>query len=174
MTFHELAKKRVSVRDYTLQPIEEEKLGLILEAARMAPSAVNYQPWRFVVISSEQGREAVYRCYPREWIRPAPLFILVCGNHDESWTRKSDNKDHLDVDMGIVIEHICLAAADVELGTCIICNFDTTLCRSLFHLPENMEPIAFVSIGYPSNPEIFTDSLKKRKGLSEVVLRESF
>lgn len=174
MTFPELVQKRVSVRDYSTQPIEEEKVDNLLEMARLAPSAVNFQPWRFVVITSEQGREAVHRCYPREWIKPAPLFILVCGNHDEAWIRKSDNKNHLDIDLGIVIENICLAATAEELGTCIICNFDTELCRVLFNLPGHIEPAAFISVGYPTNPDIFTNTLKKRKGISEIVLRESF
>jgi len=174
MTFPELVQKRVSVRDYTTQPIEEQKVEQLLEMARLAPSAVNYQPWRFVVITSEKGREAVYGCYPREWIKPVPLFILVCGNHNESWTRKSDGKNYLDVDMGIVIEHICLAATEQELGSCIICNFDTDLCLSSFKLPKQMEPVAIISIGYPSNPEIFTETNKKRKGISEMVLRETF
>lgn len=174
MTFAELVQRRLSVRDYTTQPIEEQKVGRIIEAARLAPSANNFQPWRFVIITSEKGRKAVAACYPREWVKPVPLFILVCGNSQESWKRKSDNKDHLDIDLGIVIEHICLAAADEELGSCIICNFDTTLCRTSFHLPEQMEPAAIISIGYPTNAEIFTNSPKKRKGVSEVVLRETF
>ncbi len=174
MTFAELAQKRLSVRDYSSQPIEEYKVDRILEAARLAPSACNFQPWRFVVITSDKGRKAIADAYPREWIKPAPLFILVCGDKNESWKRKSDMKDHLDIDLGIVIEHICLAAADEEVGTCIICHFDTDLCRKSFNLPEHIEPAAIISVGYPTNPEIFTNSPKKRKGISEIVLRETF
>lgn len=174
MTFAELAQRRLSVRDYTTQPIEEQKVERIIDAARLAPSANNFQPWRFVVITSEKGRESVTECYPRDWIKPVPLFILVCGNKNESWKRKSDDKDHLDIDLGIVIEHICLAATEEELGSCIVCNFDATLCRTLFNLPEHIEPAAIIPIGYPTNPDIFTNSLKKRKGISEVVLRETF
>lgn len=174
MIFAELVQKRLSVRDYTTQPIEEQKVAHILEMARLAPSAVNFQPWRFVVITSERGRKAVFDSYPREWVKPVPLFILVCGNRNESWKRKSDNKDHLDIDLGIVIEHICLAATEEELGSCIICNFDTPLCRRAFNIPEYMEPAAIISIGYPANPNVFTESVKKRKGISEVVLRETF
>lgn len=174
MTFAELVQRRLSVRDYTTHPIEEQKIEQLLEMARLAPSAVNFQPWRFVVITSEKGRKAVADCYPREWVKPVPLFILVCGNRTESWKRKSDNKDHLDIDLGIVIEHICLAATEEELGSCIICNFDTTLCRTAFNLPEQIEPVAIISIGYPANPNIFTNNQKKRKSISEVVLRETF
>lgn len=174
MTFAELAQRRLSVRDYLTQPIEEQKIERILDAARLAPSANNFQPWRFVVVTSEKGREAIIKSYPRDWIKPVPLFLLVCGNRNESWKRKSDNKDHLDIDLGIVIEHICLAATEEELGSCIVCNFDTALCRAFFNLPEAIEPAAIIPIGYPTNPDIFTNSLKKRKSISEVVLRESF
>jgi Nitroreductase len=174
MTFASLVESRLSVRNYTTQPIEEQKIERILEAARLAPSAHNFQPWRFVVITSEKGRNAIAACYPREWIKPVPLFLLVCGNRNESWKRPTDGKDHLDIDLGIAIEHICLAATEEELGSCIICNFDTVLCRTSFNLPEHMEPAAIIPIGYPANPDIFTNSPKKRKGISEVVLRETF
>ncbi|MDD3062653.1 MAG: nitroreductase family protein [Massilibacteroides sp.] len=174
MIFLELVQKRVSVRDYITHPIEDEKINQIMEMGRLAPSAHNYQPWRFVVITSEKGRDSIFRCYPRDWIKPVPLFILVCGNRDESWKRKSDDKDHLDIDLGIVIEQLCLAATDLDLGSCIICNFDTDLCRTLFNMPENIEPEAILSIGYPADPDVFTKTQKKRKGISEIVLRESF
>lgn len=174
MTFAELIQRRVSVRDYTAQPIEEEKIERILEAARLAPSAHNSQPWRFVVITSEKGRKAIAESYPREWIKTAPVYILVCGNRDEAWVRKSDDKNHLDIDMGIVIEHICLAAAEEELGSCVVCHFDASLCHTLFNLPEHFEPAAIIPIGYPTNPDIFINTPKKRKGISEVVLRETF
>lgn len=174
MTFPELVQKRVSVRDYTTQPIEEQKIEQLLEMGRLAPSACNFQPWRFVVISSEKGRKAIQECYPREWVKPVPLFILICGDHNESWKRKSDNKDHLDIDLGITIEHICLAAAAEELGSCIICHFDTDLCRTLFNVPEHIEPAAIISIGYPTDPNVADNTPKKRRGISEIVLRESF
>lgn len=80
MNLLELAQKRCSIRKYASSPVEDEKLAYILEAGRMAPSAVNFQPWYFVIIRQEAGRAKIQECYAREWFRSAPLYILVCGD----------------------------------------------------------------------------------------------
>lgn len=85
MNLLELAQKRCSIRKYASSPVEDEKLAYILEAGRMAPSAVNFQPWYFVIIRQEAGRAKIQECYAREWFRSAPLYILVCGDHSQSW-----------------------------------------------------------------------------------------
>ena len=121
MNFLELTKRRCSVRKYASRPVETEKLDYILEAARMAPSAVNYQPWCFLVVKSDKGREKIQSCYPREWFKQAPCYIVVCGDHAQSWKR-ADGKDHMDIDAAIAAEHICLAAAEQGLGSCWVCN----------------------------------------------------
>lgn len=73
MNLLELAQKRCSIRKYASSPVEDEKLAYILEAGRMAPSAVNFQPWYFVIIRQEAGRTKIQECYAREWFRSAPL-----------------------------------------------------------------------------------------------------
>lgn len=174
MNFLELAQKRCSIRKYLSTPIEEEKLNYILEAARMAPSAANFQPWEFLIITEEEGRKKVAECYPREWVNQAPLFIVVCGDHNQSWKRGQDAKDHLDIDAGILIEHICLAATDLELGTCIICNFNVSLLSKYFNLPDNIEPLAIIPVAYPEDITLFAQTPKRRKPLEEIIKRESF
>lgn len=84
MNLLELAQKRCSIRKYASSPVEDEKLAYILEAGRMAPSAVNFQPWYFVIIRQEAGRAKIQECYAREWFRSAPLYILVCGDHSHA------------------------------------------------------------------------------------------
>lgn len=79
MNLLELAQKRCSIRKYASSPVEDEKLAYILEAGRMAPSAVNFQPWYFVIIRQEAGRAKIQECYAREWFRSAPLYILVAA-----------------------------------------------------------------------------------------------
>ncbi|MDR1937104.1 MAG: nitroreductase family protein [Tannerellaceae bacterium] len=170
----ELIRKRCSIRQYSSTPVEEDKIEYLLEAARLAPSACNNQPWYFLVVTEEEGRRKLYECYPREWVKPVPLFIVVCGDHSQSWKRPADGKDHLDVDAGIVTEHICLAAAEIELGTCIICHFDVSRLHAAFHLPGQVEPVAIISTGYPADPELFAKTPKRRKPASEVVRRETF
>lgn len=150
MTFQELAKKRFSVRSYSDRAVEDEVLNYVLECARMAPSAVNRQPWHFYVARSEEARHRVQQTYPREWFATAPLYIVVTILHGESWHRPSDQKDHGDIDIAIATEHICLAAAERGLGTCWVCNFDADLCRRLLSLPEGEEPAVLIPIGYPA------------------------
>ena len=168
MTFLELAQQRYSVRSYTSQAVEQEKLDYILEAARIAPSAVNLQPWHFLVIRSEAGREKIQACYKREWISTAPLYIMVCCDHTASWKRRLDNKDHGDIDAAIAAEHICLAAAEQGLGSCWVCNFNAPLCSESFNIPAHMEPVVIIPIGYST--ETSTEKAeKKRKNIDEII-----
>lgn len=124
MNFLELVKARHSVRSYVERPIEQSKLDYILECVRLAPSAVNFQPWKFAVVTEKNLLDAVKSTYPREWIKTAPCIIVACGNHDAAWHRKLDDKDHTDVDVAIAVEHLCLAATEQGLGSCWVCNFD--------------------------------------------------
>lgn len=173
MDFLSISKKRSSIRDYSSKKIEQEKLDYILEAARLSPSACNFQPWYIVLIESDKGKEMIRATYPREWFNTAPLYLLICSNHQQGWKRASDNKDFTDVDISILTEHLCLAAAEQGLGTCWVCNFDATLCSSSFNLPDSVEPLVILPIGYPTNESLF-DVEKKRKPLNEILIKESF
>lgn len=166
MNFLELARLRHSVRSYTTQPVEPEKLHYILECARQAPSAVNKQPWRFIVVQSEEAKANICRCYGREWIVEAPLYIIVCAVEPEAWTRRYDNKNHADVDASIAAEHICLAAAEQGLGSCWVCNFRTELMQELFHFEPGTHPLAILPIGYPNETEV---PAATRKSPDEVI-----
>ena len=117
MNFLELSKQRYSARNYSSDMIEQEKLDYILECAPFAPSAVNYQPWHFFVVKSNKPKLLIQQSYPREWFTEAPLYIVVCADNSISWVRKSDNKNHADIDAAIATEHICLAAAEQGLGS---------------------------------------------------------
>jgi len=166
MNFLELVKHRCSVRSFSDKEIEPEKLEYILECARLAPSAVNYQPWRFFVASSDEAKTKLQRCYNREWFTSAPLYILACGDTSQSWKRGSDGKDHLDIDVAIAVEHICLAAAEQGLGTCWVCNFDAALCRQELNLPENLIPVAIIPLGYPA---VTIERKGSRKDIGDIV-----
>ncbi len=169
MEFLELAKKRYSVRAYKKEAVEEEKLDAILEAARFAPTAVNYQPFQLIVIKTEGREEELKRVYQAEWFREAPIVICVCAIPDNAWRRR-DGKNYADVDATIVMDHIILAATSMGLGTCWIGAFDVTAAREILGLPEGVEPLVFTPIGYPAD-EI---GEKKRKELSELVRYEKW
>ena len=106
MNILELSQTRFSARKYTDEPVSSDDLNYILECVRMAPSAVNRQPWKFVVVRSQEAREKLWRAYDREWFRTAPLYIVCMKNNDECWTRRYDDKKHGDVDVSIATEHL--------------------------------------------------------------------
>lgn len=171
MNFNQLINLRHSVRKYKSNPVEREKLLQILEAARLAPSAVNYQPWHFIVVSEPENLAKLHHCYHREWFRQTPVAIVACADHSRSWKRGSDGKNSADLDVAIAVTHITLQAAELGLGTCWICNFDVPQCSKIFDLPEHIEPIAIIPVGYPENENI---PAKKRKTLEEIIHYEAF
>jgi nitroreductase len=165
MSFLELTKDRYSVRGYQENEVEKDKLLQVLEAGRMAPSAVNFQPVHLYVLEQKADREKIYEVYNRDWFKEAPVILVICGDHTKSWTRK-DGKDHCDIDAAIVIDHMTLAAVELGLGTCWICAFDAQRCHEILQLPENLEVIALLAIGYAN---VLPTTEKKRKPLEEFV-----
>lgn len=171
MNVLEIIETRRSIRKYLPQPVEQEKLDYIMECARLAPSAVNFQPWYFYIIQSEEAKEKLYECYHNKWFstNAAPVFIVACGDKNASWKRKSDMKDHMDIDVAIAFEHICLAATEQGLGTCWVCSFDVEKTRSLFELPDHMEPIAITPLGYPVEEEVKRTPRKSKEEICKVI-----
>ena len=167
MEFSDLIRRRYSVRAYRPDPVEEEKLQQVLEAARLAPTAANRQPFRLVVMQTA-GREAeLRRIYSREWLTRAPLVICICAVVDEGWVRM-DGKPYLDVDAAIAFDHLILAAADLGLGTCWIAAFDPAAAREVLGLPKGVEPVALTPLGYAADQP----GPKMRKPLAELVRYE--
>jgi len=173
MKFLDLAKSRYSCRKYDNRSVEQEKLILILEAARVAPSAANCQPWHFIVIQDQECLKKIHSVYHREWFIDAPCVIVICGDHSQSWKRK-DGKDHSDIDIAIAVDHMTLQAAELGLGTCWICNFNNELCSELLNLPSNLEPAVILPIGYPLDSADQERHGTKRKPLKEIVSFEKY
>jgi nitroreductase len=171
MEFIKLVEQRHSVRKFSATPVEKEKLEVILEAARMAPSAVNFQPWHFIVLTEKEVLEKFYPVYHREWFRTAPVVIVVLGDHRQAWHRKEDGKDHTDIDIAIAVDHLTLAATELGLGTCWVCNFHVSQVTDFFNLPSHLEPIALIPLGYPEEQAF---PAKKRKGASEIIHWNTF
>lgn len=170
MNLLELAKKRYSVRSYLDKEVEKEKLLQVLEAGRLAPSAVNFQPVHFIVITEEQEKQKLYEVYQRGWIKEAPVIIVACGDHRTSWKRK-DGKDHCDIDVAIAVDHMSLAAVDLGLGTCWVCAFDAKLCHELLGLPDYLEASVLIPLGYPKGDRI---TQATRKNIEELVSWERY
>ncbi len=168
MDFYKLVRKRESVRSYDPdRPVEKNVLERILNAGRLAPSAVNYQPWRFLLVSSPEMLAKVRACYAREWFADTPHILIVVGKRDEAWVRKSDGYNSLETDVTIALDHMILAAEYEGVGTCWIGAFDPDALRNALSLADNEIVYSLTPIGYPKAG--YTRREKKRKPLAEVV-----
>ena len=149
MNFLELAKSRYSCRSFSNREVETEKIKKILEAGRVAPTAVNYQPQRILVIQNKEKLDKLSECTRYGW--NAPLIMIICYDKNISWKRKYDNKDEGIVDASIVTTHMMLEAYSLGLGTTWIGAFNPDMVRKVYNIPDNFEIVALLPIGYPSN-----------------------
>ena len=173
MTFLDLARRRHSVRAYRPDPVPDDALAAVLEAARIAPTAANRQPFRVIVVHTA-GREAeLRRIYDRDWFVGAPLVLCVCAVPDEAWVRTMyDGRSHADVDASIVMDHVILAATDAGLGTCWIASFDPAAAREVLAIPEEGEPMLFTPLGYAAGDEEASARHLQRRPIEELVRYE--
>ena len=163
MEFTDLIETRYSVRAYRSDPVEEDKLQRVLEAARLAPTAANRQPFQLIVIHTAGREEELGKIYHREWFTQAPLLICACGWPEKAWVSK-EGVNYLYVDVAIVMDHLILAATDLGLGTCWVAAFDREEARQVLGLPEDVTPIAMTPLGYAADQP----KAKVRKDLSEL------
>jgi len=155
MAILELIKKRYSCRAYEDRPIEPEKLEKVFEAARLAPSAKNFQDWRFVVSTDKKIRPAlVAAACDQEFLAGASAIIVACSDNDYVM-RCGEPVGPIDI--SIALEHIALQAAELGLATCWIGSFDPEKVRALLGIPDGIRVVELMAIGYP------TDEPKPRK-----------
>jgi len=168
MQLFDVLQQRYSVRSYKPDPVEPAKLARVLEAARLAPTAANLQPFRLVVAHTV-GRQAEFRrVYAPGWFTQAPIVICACGVPSQGWVRDADGVNYTMIDVAIAMDHLILAATDQGLGTCWIAAFHVPAARQVFNLPGTAEPIALTPLGYPADQA----RPKERKPLSELVRYE--
>ncbi|HDN05059.1 MAG TPA: nitroreductase [Chloroflexi bacterium] len=166
MDFENLILKRYSCRHYSGQPVEDHLLEKVLEAARLAPTAANRQPFQIILIRTKNRGEELLKIYPKEWFVQPPLILCVCCQPEKGWVRKKyDNQNYAVVDAAIVVDHMTLQAADLGLGTCWIGDFNPLAAREFLDLPSDAEPVAFTPLGYPLDQP----GPKKRKDLTDLV-----
>ena len=169
MDFRDLVAARYSVRAYRPEPVPEALLLEVLEAARLAPSACNRQPFRVVVIRTEGREDALLRVYPKPWFVEAPLVLAVCAVPGEAWVRsRHDGWSAAETDATIATDHMLLAAADRGLGTCWVAAFDPAAACEVLGLPDGVVPVAFTPLGWPRDAA----GPKERKPLAELVRYE--
>lgn len=154
MEFLELAKKRYSVREYTDRQVEREKLDKILKAAQIAPTACNRQPVHLLAVQSREGIEKIGKAAN---LHGAPMAVLVCADKDKAWVRPYDGMQSTHIDASIITDHMMLEATDLGVGSLWICSFKPDVLRQEFSLPDNLEVINILALGYaackPADPE---------------------
>lgn len=172
MEFIQLAKERYSVRKFSDRKIERETLDLILEAGRLAPTAVNFQPQRILVLDSMETLTKLVSCTPYHF--HAPLALLVCYDSTVSWKRSYDNKDMGDIDAGIVATQMMLEAAELGLGSTWVGHFDPAAIRTAFDIPEHLIPVVLLPMGYPREDCVPSPYHEKRFNMEHTVFFNSF
>lgn len=179
MNLLELAKKRYSVRCYLPKPVEKEKLDYILECGRVAPTGVNAQPQRILVVNTPDGMEKMSRAAGIPGLYNAPVAIIVCAEPECAWTRKYDGHNIYEIDATIVTDHMILAATEQGLGTLWMCRFKPEIIRSEFNIPDKYVPVNVLLVGYADPEGLYKspdrhDAENLRKPLSETVTYGSF
>jgi len=168
MDFTQLIQERESIRDYDpSHKVPQKTLERILNAGRLAPSATNRQPWKFIVVSSESVLAKVRACYAKDWFRSAPHILIVKGNRSAAWTRSYDGYNALETDLTIAMDHLILAAENEGVASCWIAAFDPAVLRKALDLHQDEEVFAITPLGYP-NPGFRKKHNKIRKPLSDV------
>ncbi|MDD5497269.1 MAG: nitroreductase family protein [Atribacterota bacterium] len=174
MYFLDLVKTRQSVREYQNRPVEREKIERCLEAARLAPSASNIQPWKFIVIDDPALKEAVARktfnniVSFNRFALQAPVLILVISERPNILNRTAQaikKKPFNLIDIGLATANICLQATEEGLGTCILGWFDEVGVKNLLHIPPSKRVELIITMGYPASSEI---GAKKRKVIDQI------
>lgn len=167
MEYQELIRVRRSIRGYRPEPVPADALGRILEAARLAPTAANRQPFQLIVVTEPSMRKRFKEVYDRDWFWTAPVILVGCVEPARAWQR-FDGFSAAEVDLSIVMDHVILAAVDEGLGTCWICNFDEPRAKEILGIPAEVRVIAMTPLGYPAvEPGEF-----QRKKLVELIRHE--
>jgi len=171
MSVLKVIQKRRSVRKYKKDPIPEDVLQRVLEAARLAPSGKNYQPWKFIVVQNEELKEKLARASAEQFfMAEAPIIIVGCGFPDDSYSSMGRYMKSWPVDVTIALEHLILQAAEEDLGTCWIGSFEEEEVKSILNVPENARVLALTPLGYPDE----TTPYRGRKRLDEIVSYDGF
>jgi nitroreductase len=161
-------KKRKSVRNYLNQTIEEDKLLAILEAGRLAPSASNRQEWRFIIVKDQEVKKKLAEAANKQsFVGQASVVIVACAETDEHVMRCG--QPCYPIDVAIALDHITLAAVELELGTCWIGSFYESKVKQILGIPEEIRVVALMPLGYPSDSSVAN---KKRLPLDYIVKYE--
>ncbi len=172
MTFLELAESRYSVRKFLPEHLSEELIQTILKAGLLAPTGCNNQPFRILVLNEGESIEKLKGCTRCHF--DAPTAMLVCAHTNECWTRKYDGKTSGVVDASIVTTHLMLEAWELGIGSCWVMHFDPAAMRETFAIPQALEPVALLVMGYPAPDAAPAPLHFDSRSAETLVVREHF
>ena len=172
MEFEKLIAERYSVRSFKSEHLPKEAIDKILEAGHKAPTGCNYQPQRILVLNTDESIEKLKSCTRCHF--GAPTAMLVCHNTEESWHRPYDGALSSPVDAAIVATHMMLEAHNIGVGACWVMHFNPAAMREIFNIPDGLEPLALLVLGYPKEESKPLDLHCKTRPISETVYYESF
>ena len=167
MTFFELAQTRYSVRKFDSRPIEPQKLNAVLEAARLAPTAKNLQPFYVYVVQSPQGLEKMRTLTPCHY--GAPVVLIFAKDTQEEWHHPQTDLRSGSEDVAIAVTHAMLAATEQGLGTCWVKFFVPQDVVQAYNLPAHIIPVALLPIGYAAEGCTPSERHTARKALNDLV-----
>ena len=161
---------RRSVRSYATKPIPPDVMERMRQALRLAPSACNIQPWRFILVTDASlRREVAQAAKGQMWMADAPVIVVGCGLPEDAYKRMGGHGNSVEVDVAIALDHLTLAAVAEGLGTCWIGAFDEGKVKGLLGIPEQVKVVAMTPLGYPSSPDLIHPMEEgRRKGEAEV------
>lgn len=151
MDFYQILEHRRSIRSYMPDPVPDTALMHIAAAVRCAPSACNKQPWRFLIIRRPDLRARVAACYHNAFLGTAPAIVAVLGNREACYVRKEGDLS-LDIDVGIAMEHLVLAATAEGLSTCWICAYERKQVERVLDVAAPWTVVALTPLGYAAEP----------------------
>lgn len=148
MDFIKLATERYSVRKFSSKPVDQDIIDKIIQAGKVAPTAVNSQPQKIYVVKSEEIMKKLKHASP--CIYGAPHCFVFCYN-DKTVVKRGKNGNYGDIDVTIVLTHMMLEAANLGIGTCIVGYYDTELVRKALDMPDDIHPVLLLPFGYASD-----------------------
>lgn len=172
MEFEKLVSERYSVRSFCPEHLPTAVIDKILSISHKAPTGCNYQPQRILVLNTDESIAKLKKCTKCHF--NAPTAMLICHNKKESWVRKYDGALSSPVDAAIVTTHMMLAAQNEGVGCCWVMHFDPVAMRESFHIPEQIEPLALLVMGYPSDDAEPLDLHFQFRPIEETVFYEEF
>ena len=172
MLFSELAEKRFSVRKFTNQRVPADVIKKILKAGYVAPTGCNNQPQRILVLNTDESIDKLHKCTRCHF--DAPTAMLICYNKDECWYRPYDNASCGPIDAAIVTTHMMMEAIELGIGTTWVMHFDPEAMRKAFSIPDNIEPVALLVMGYATPDAKPFPGHAAFRPENEIVVRESF